>query len=103
MITCASRRDWNHSRLRHSSRNRPLNDSLVPFCQGLPWIDDGSLDVRVGQPLQDRATYKFWTTVRTQERRGTALAHQSRQDFDDPLGANAAGYVDGEAFVREFV
>lgn len=26
----------NHSIDRHSSRNFPLNDSLVPFCQGFP-------------------------------------------------------------------
>ena len=26
----------NHSRFRHSSRNRPLKLSSVPFCQGLP-------------------------------------------------------------------
>ena len=26
----------NHSRDRHSFRNFPLNDSSVPFCQGLP-------------------------------------------------------------------
>jgi hypothetical protein len=32
----ASRREWNHSMLRHSSRNLPLNLSSVPFCQGFP-------------------------------------------------------------------
>lgn len=36
MITFASAREWNHSRLRHSSRNLPLKLSVTPFCQGLP-------------------------------------------------------------------
>src|SRR5258707_13886742 len=36
MITFASARDRNHSRLRHSSRNLPLKLSVTPFCQGLP-------------------------------------------------------------------
>src|SRR5438552_8301172 len=36
MITFASVRDRNHSRLRHSSRNLPLKLSVTPFCQGLP-------------------------------------------------------------------
>ena len=26
----------NHCILKHSSRNLPLNDSFVPFCQGFP-------------------------------------------------------------------
>src|SRR5580704_3336696 len=36
MITFASARERNHSRLRHSSRNLPLKLSATPFCQGLP-------------------------------------------------------------------
>src|SRR5262245_49759975 len=36
MITVASARERNHSRLRHSSRNLPLKLSVTPFCQGLP-------------------------------------------------------------------
>src|SRR5262245_15323568 len=38
MITFASTRERNHSRLRHSSRNLPLKLSVTPFCQGLPCI-----------------------------------------------------------------
>src|SRR4029453_17151602 len=36
MMTFASARERNHSRLRHSSRNLPLKLSVTPFCQGLP-------------------------------------------------------------------
>ena len=36
MTILASIRLLNHSMLRHSSRNLPLNDSFDPFCQGLP-------------------------------------------------------------------
>src|SRR5439155_1357957 len=36
MITFASGRERNHSRLRHSSRNLPLKLSVTPFCQGFP-------------------------------------------------------------------
>ena len=36
IITLASRRLRNHSRLRHSSRKRPLKLSSAPFCHGFP-------------------------------------------------------------------
>ena len=36
MIATASRLLRNHSMFRHSSRNRPLKLSFVPFCQGFP-------------------------------------------------------------------
>jgi hypothetical protein len=36
MISFASARERNHSRLRYSSRNLPLKLYAIPFCQGLP-------------------------------------------------------------------
>lgn len=61
MMIWASRRLRNHSTLRHSSRNLPLNASFVPFCHGLPGIDDGGLNVRIGEPLQDGVAYELRT------------------------------------------
>jgi hypothetical protein len=47
----------NHSIERHSSRNLPLNDSLVPFCQGFPgsmwavpkldWVSQSGITLRI--------------------------------------------------------
>ena len=50
MTILASARERNHSRLRHSSRNLPLKLSVVPFCQGFVWIDQGGLDTLVDDP-----------------------------------------------------
>jgi hypothetical protein len=65
MITLASRRLWNASMFRHSSRSRPLKLSTIPFCHGEPgstysvatpcdskWLR--SLDASSSGPLSER-------------------------------------------------
>ena len=82
MITFASARERNHSRLRHSSRNLPLKLSVTPFCQGLP----GSINA-VPMPcatIQDnRALETNSGPLSLQERRRAARAQEARQHLDD--------------------
>ena len=103
MMTLASRRLRNHSTLRHSSRNLPLKDSLVPFCHGLPGSMMRGLDARFGEPLQDRVAHELRTVVRAQEGRRAVRADQARQHVDHSARADAAGHVDRQALVGEFV
>jgi hypothetical protein len=103
MITCASRRVRNHSTLKHSSRNQPLSDSLVPVCHGFAGSMMGRFDTCFGQPLQDRPADKLRPAVGTQIGGGAMLAHKPGQYVDDARGANAPGYVDRETFVGKLV
>lgn len=55
MMALASARERKYSRLRHSSRNLPLKDSPVPFCQRLPGslsADGLTRKLHMTQPLR---------------------------------------------------
>src|SRR5919109_4481680 len=67
MMTFASARERNHSRLRHSSRNLALKLSVTPFCQGLP----GSINAVLipCATIQDKIAFDT----------NSALAHERRR------------------------
>src|SRR5262245_34771190 len=102
MITFASARERNHSRLRHSSRNLPLKLSVTPFCQGLPGSinampifcaaiqDNSALDTNSG-PLSLRSTV------------GTPRAHEAGQYLDHAGRADAAVDLDRQPFLGKLV
>jgi len=52
MITFASARERNHSRLRHSSRSLPLNLSVTPFLPRLAGLDQRGADALRDYPRQ---------------------------------------------------
>src|SRR5580704_17393039 len=93
MITFASVRERNHSRLGHSSRNLPLKLSVTPFCQGLP----GSINA-VPMPcatIQDNRaldTNSGPLSLRRNVGAPRALTRR-RQHFDDARGADATGLL----------
>ena len=97
MMTAASRRERNHST---QLPVEALVGAVLPRFSG---IDQRDLDVRLDDPLEDRAADELRAVVRTQERGCAALANQPRQCFDDALGTDAAGDVDRQAFAGELV
>jgi hypothetical protein len=62
---------------RHSSRNLPLNDSLVPFCQGLPGsISAVSMWLSVDRSAEPSSA--AWGVCRTQLGRGRSRLPMNR-------------------------
>ena len=66
-------------------------------------IDDGGIDLIVGEPLQDCMANEFWSAIRAQECRCTMAAYQAGQNIDDPRGTNTPGDIDLQAFMGKFI
>ena len=101
MMTFASARERNHSRLRHSSRNLPLKLSPTPFCQAC-W----ARLMRCRCPARQSRTAEPWKRTpdrcRCAGRPARVLAHQTRQHSI----TRASGYgvhVDRQPFLGELV
>jgi hypothetical protein len=103
MITFASQQLRNHSRLKHSSRKRPLKHSSIPFCHGLPGsfsavsMPEVSSHSRIAlltnsEPLSDR-----------RYRGAPRSLMRACQHFDHTRRADAAGYIDRQALAGELV
>jgi len=76
---------------------------VVAVLPRLAWIDQRGVDLRLGEPLQDRLAHELGAIVRAQERRRTVRADQSGEHVDHAGGADAARHVDGMALPRELV
>jgi hypothetical protein len=66
----------------------------------LPWLarlDVRCVDLGAGDSLRDGARDELRPTFRSNVLRRAVLADRPAQRFDDPCGANGAGYVDSEA------
>ena len=56
-----------------------------------------------GEPFENGLTDEFGAIVRTQMGRCAVNADQFGKDFNDALGADRAGNIDGEAFAGELI
>src|SRR5215831_11744190 len=96
MTIFASTRLRNHSIERHSSRNFPLNDSLVPFCQGLPGsISAGSIFSRASHFRITRERDSEPSSERRYFGAPCTLMSLARISFH-PSTAEAASHVDDQ-------
>src|SRR5579864_1464038 len=77
-----------------------LVGAVLPRFAG---IDQGGVDLRLGEPFQDRFAHEFRSVIGAQERRGAMYADQAGQHLDDTRGTDAARHVDRQAFPRELV
>jgi hypothetical protein len=77
----------------------PVERLVGAVLPGLARIDQGGLDLSLGEPLQDSVADELRATVGAQVHRRVVDADQSCQDFDDAPRADAAGDVDGQALV----
>src|SRR5271169_2862672 len=66
-------------------------------------IDQGGVDLDLGEPYQDSVANEFRTVVRTQKHRRTVDADEAGEHVNDPGGADASRHVDGEALAGELV
>ena len=57
----------------------------------------------MGEPLEDRQADELRSVVRAQEERSAVLADEAREHLDQPLGADGACDVDGQALPGELV
>ena len=89
--------------VRHSSRNLPLKDSLLPFCQGFPGSMCAVSMFACVQPVQNRSGDKLRAVVRSQVLGAAVNADQLAQHLDDSAGADAAGHIDRQALARELI
>src|SRR6266498_1094899 len=76
---------------------------VVAVLPRLARIDQGGVDLRFGEPFQDRLTHELGSVVRAQEHRRAAHANQAGEYFDDARGADTARHVDRKALTRELV
>src|SRR5206468_7847456 len=70
---------------------------------GFAWVDQGGVDLGVGEPQQDPVTNEFGAVVRTQEQRRTMYADQAGEHVNDAGGTDTTRHIDGEALAGEFV
>ena len=77
-----------------------LVGAVLPRFAG---VDVGSLDLRVGKPIEDGIAHELRAIVRAQIHRSAMHAHQPRQHVDNPRRADAASHVDRKAFMGELV
>ena len=80
MTTWACARLVNQCSFRHSSRKRPLNDSMYAFCVGLPGSISRSVTPRVVRPRQHGAPAELQAVVRPQHLRQAARDRERVED-----------------------
>src|ERR1700692_3908894 len=76
---------------------------VIAVLPGFSRIDVCGVEVRLKQPAQYRPRYKLRSVVRSQVLRAAVNADQFTQHFDDPAGADAAGYVDRQTLASELI
>src|ERR1039457_781232 len=76
---------------------------VVAILPRLARIDQGGVDLGLGEPQQDPVANEFRAVVRTKEQRRTMYADQAGEHVNDASGTDASGYVDGEALAGELV
>ena len=80
-----------------------MNDSSVPFCQGLPGSMNAVSIADGLHPAQNRGRHELRTVVGPEIARGAVHADELRQHLNDPPRPDAAGDVDRQAFARELI
>lgn len=76
---------------------------VVGVLPGLARIDQGRADAAMGEPLEDCQADELRSVVRAQEERSAVLADEASEHLDQPLGADVACHVDGQALPGELV
>ena len=77
-----------------------LAGSVLPRLAG---IDEGGVDPVVGKPPEDGRADEFRTIVGAQIGRCAMHTDQAGENVDDATRANAAGDIDRQAFMGEFI